>query len=106
RETLLQALQDKDPEFDGVFLTAVKTSGIFCLPSCTARKPDASNIDFYSNARDALAAGFRPCTHCKPLQNGVGDPDWLPRLMTAVDADPTRRWHDYDMAGDALGLNI
>ncbi len=106
RETLLQAMREHDPEFDGVFLTAVKTTGIFCLPSCTARTPNAANVAFYSNARDALAAGFRPCKRCKPLHNGVSDPDWLPRLMAAVDADPARRWHDYDLAGDDLGLGI
>ncbi len=106
RETMLQAMQHNDPEFDGVFFTAVKTTGIFCLPSCTARTPNAANVDFYGNARDALAAGFRPCKRCKPLHTGDSDPDWLPRLMAVVDADPARRWHDYDMAGDDLGLGI
>jgi AraC family transcriptional regulator of adaptative response/methylated-DNA-[protein]-cysteine methyltransferase len=106
RETMLQAMQANDPEFDGVFFTAVKTTGIFCLPSCTARTPNAANVEFYGHARDALAAGFRPCKRCKPLQSGTGDPEWLPRLMAAVDADPARRWHDYDMAGDSQGLRI
>ncbi|HET6565669.1 MAG TPA: methylated-DNA--[protein]-cysteine S-methyltransferase, partial [Xanthomonadales bacterium] len=64
------------------------------------------NVDFYAHARDALAAGFRPCKRCKPLHNGSGDPEWLPRLMAAVDADPARRWHDWDVAGDDLGLGI
>ncbi len=103
---MLQAMQANDPEFDGVFFTAVKTTGIFCLPSCTARTPNAANVDFYGTARDALAAGFRPCKRCKPLHTGDADPDWLPQLMAAVDADPARRWHDYDMAGDDLGLAI
>jgi AraC family transcriptional regulator of adaptative response/methylated-DNA-[protein]-cysteine methyltransferase len=103
---MLQAMQANDAGFDGVFFTAVKSTGIFCLPGCTARTPDAANVDFYGNARDALAAGFRPCKHCKPLHTGSGDPEWLPRLMAAVDTDPARRWHDYDMAGDTLGLGI
>ncbi len=106
RETMLQAMQANDPGFDGVFFTAVKTTGIFCLPSCTARTPNSTNVDFYGQARDALAAGFRPCKRCKPLHSGASDPEWLPSLMAAVDADPARRWHDYDIAGDALGLGI
>ncbi len=105
-ETMLQAMQQNDPEFDGVFFTAVKTTGIFCLPSCTARTPHATNVDFYANARDALAAGFRPCKRCRPLHNGTSDPQWLPALMAAVDAEPARRWHDYDISGDGLGIGV
>ena len=103
---MLQAMQQNDPDFDGVFFTAVKTTGVFCLPSCSARTPNAANVDFYGTSRDALAAGFRPCKRCKPLHNGTADPDWLPRLMKAVDDDPSRRWHDYDISSDALGLGI
>ena len=97
RETMLQAMQDHDPGFDGIFFTAVKTTGIFCRPSCTARTPNAANVDFFATAREALAAGFRPCRRCKPLHAGDGDPDWLPRLMEAVDADPSKRWQDQDI---------
>lgn len=97
RETLLQAMRDNNPEFDGIFYTAVRTTGVFCRPSCTARTPKDSNVQFYPAAREALAAGFRPCKRCKPLHAGDADPDWLPRLMSSVDADPSRRWHDQDI---------
>jgi AraC family transcriptional regulator of adaptative response/methylated-DNA-[protein]-cysteine methyltransferase len=106
RNTMLQAMQNNDPEFDGVFYTAVKTTGIFCLPGCTARTPNAANVDFYNTARDALAAGFRPCKRCKPMHTSATDPEWYPRLMALVDADPARRWRDYDISGDGLGLGI
>jgi len=97
RDILLQAMRDNDPGFDGIFFTAVRTTGVFCRPSCTARTPNAANVLFYSAARDALAAGFRPCKKCKPLHAGEADPDWLPRLMAAVDEDPSKRWHDEDI---------
>ncbi len=98
RETLLQAMRDSDPEFDGIFFTAVTTTGVFCRPSCTARTPNAANVQFFALAREALAAGFRPCKRCKPLHAGDADPDWLPQLMEAVDADPSKRWHDQDLS--------
>lgn len=90
-------MQDHDPEFDGIFFTAVKTTGVFCRPCCTARTPNATNVQIFATAREALAAGFRPCKRCRPLHAGDADPDWLPRLMEAVDADPSRRWHDQDL---------
>ncbi len=98
RETMLKAMQDNDAGFDGIFFTAVKTTGIFCRPGCTARTPNAANVEFYQTARDALAAGFRPCKRCRPLRAGSADPDWLDGLMQAVDADPARRWRDWDLA--------
>jgi len=97
RETMLQAMRENDPGFDGIFFTAVNTTGVFCRPSCTARTPQAANVQFFELAREALAAGFRPCKRCKPLHAGDADPDWLPGLMEAVDADPSRRWHDHDL---------
>jgi AraC family transcriptional regulator of adaptative response/methylated-DNA-[protein]-cysteine methyltransferase len=103
RQTMLNAMQQSDAEFDGIFLTAVTTTGVFCRPGCRARKPKPDNVEFYGSARDALAAGFRPCKKCKPLQTGGADPDWLEALMNAVEADPARRWHDKDIR--ALGLD-
>lgn len=55
-----------------------------------------------SSAREALAAGYRPCPACKPLQTGSADPDWLPGLMSQVDSNPAQRWHDQDLAGAGL----
>ena len=97
RETLLQAVQDNDPEFDGAIFAAVTTTGVFCRPSCAERIPNPAAIQFFAAAREALAAGFRPCKKCRPLHAGDGDPQWLPRLLAAADADPEKRWHDHDL---------
>lgn len=51
----------------------------------------------FERSRDALSAGYRPCSGCRPLATGHADPDWLGRLMTKVEADPARRWHDHDL---------
>ncbi|MGH6628229.1 MAG: Ada metal-binding domain-containing protein, partial [Burkholderiales bacterium] len=63
-------MQDKNPKFDGIFFTAVSTTGAFCRPSCTTRTPHAANVQFFATAREALSAGFRPCKKCKPLRPG------------------------------------
>ncbi len=56
----------KNAQYDGMFYTAVKTTGIFCLPSCRARKPLQKNIVFYDTKNEAIENGFRACKVCKP----------------------------------------
>lgn len=74
-------------------LVARTDSGVFCQPEC---KKAGSDLRFES-ARDALAAGFRPCPDCRPIAGEHSDPDWLDRLMRKVESDPARRWHDHDL---------
>ena len=59
RNEMLTAFLSRDPGYDGVFVTAVATTGIFCRPSCTARKPRPENVEFFPTNRDALLAGER-----------------------------------------------
>jgi AraC family transcriptional regulator, regulatory protein of adaptative response / DNA-3-methyladenine glycosylase II len=61
-----QARLTRDVRFDGLFFTAVKTTGIYCRPVCPAPTPKASNITYYPSAAAAAAAGFRPCLRCRP----------------------------------------
>lgn len=67
-ETYYNALLEKDDSFEGQFFAAVKTTGIFCRPTCTARKPRKENVDFFSNSDEAIYKGYRPCKICKPLE--------------------------------------
>jgi DNA-binding transcriptional ArsR family regulator len=62
---MLQAMLSKDAEFDGVFYNAVKTTGIFCKPSCSAN-PKPENVLFFLTREEALKNGFRACKRCKP----------------------------------------
>ncbi|SMN01676.1 Methylated-DNA--protein-cysteine methyltransferase [uncultured Candidatus Thioglobus sp.] len=57
---------NKDKKYDDTFVTAVKTTGIFCLPSCRARKPNRENVIFYNTKREAIENGYRTCKVCKP----------------------------------------
>ena len=61
-----QAFYAADPAWDGVFVAAVRTTGIFCRPSCRVRKPLRKNVTFLADAAAARAAGYRPCLRCQP----------------------------------------
>ena len=103
REMMLYAFLTGDASFDGVFWTAVLTTGIFCRPTCSARKPRPENVEFYGSTRGALEAGFRPCLRCRPLEPRGSPPDWLRSLIREAEAEPSRRWTDRDLV--ERGLN-
>jgi len=94
---MYRALCDRDASYEGVFFAAIRTTGIFCRPTCSARNPLAENVEYYSSTRDALAAGYRPCKRCRPLEPNGATPDWLQPLLEEVERDPTRRWKDADL---------
>ena len=94
---MYEALCQRDSEFEGIFFVGVKTTGIFCRPTCPAKKPLLKNVTFYSNVRDALAAGFRPCKRCRPMESDGTAPSWLAELLECIEIDPDRRWRDHDL---------
>jgi O-6-methylguanine DNA methyltransferase len=65
-----RAFYASDPAWDGRFVAAVRTTGIFCRPSCRVRKPLAKNVDYMADAQAARAAGYRACLRCQP-ENGT-----------------------------------
>ncbi len=69
------AVHSRDRRFDGVFYTAVRTTGIYCRPSCPARTPAPANVSFHRTAAAAQAAGYRACKRCLPDAT-PGSPDW------------------------------
>ncbi len=71
----LRAVQSKDARFDGWFVTAVLSTGIYCRPSCPVRPPAARNMRFYPTAAAAQQAGFRACKRCRPDAT-PGSPEW------------------------------
>ncbi len=103
RDEMLRAFQQRDSSYEGVFVTAVKTTGIFCRPTCTARRPKEENVEFFASPRDALFAGYRPCLRCSPLEIAGSAPDWLRPAIDAVAAEPERRWRDADLV--AMGIS-
>ena len=94
---MLDAFFGRDPSYDGVFVTCVHTTGIFCRPVCPARKPLRENISFLGTPREALLSGYRPCRRCRPLESTGTTPDWLRPLLDDLEEDPSRRWTDRDV---------
>lgn len=66
QEQLYERIVARDPSIDGAFLVCVTSTGIYCLPSCKAKKPMLKNIVFCKTEKEARAAGFRPCRVCRP----------------------------------------
>ena len=63
-----QATQQRDATFDGAFVYAVRSTGIYCRPTCPSRKPQREQVEFFGACDEAEAAGFRPCRRCHPRQ--------------------------------------
>lgn len=97
-QRMYRALCERDTSFDGVFYAAIRTTGVFCRPTCSARKPRSENVEYYGSTREALQAGYRPCKRCQPLEPDGVTPEWLQPLLDALGEDPTRRWRDADLA--------
>ncbi len=81
-----KAVLDRDPSKDGAFVFAVRTTGIFCRPSCPARRPNRQNVEFFADPGAARSAGYRPCRRCRPESTDVFDPVAMAR--TLVETDP------------------
>jgi AraC family transcriptional regulator of adaptative response / DNA-3-methyladenine glycosylase II len=74
-ERCYRAVASRDPRFDGIFFTAVRTTGIYCRPSCPAITPKRTNVSFHPTAAAAHAAGYRACKRCLPDAT-PGSPEW------------------------------
>src|ERR1700723_983800 len=69
-----QAVKRRDPALDGAFLFAVRTTGIYCRPSCASRPAKRENVRFFETGAQAEKAGYRACKRCRPDQLGAPDP--------------------------------
>jgi AraC family transcriptional regulator of adaptative response/methylated-DNA-[protein]-cysteine methyltransferase len=99
---MYRALSERDGSFDGVFFAAIRTTGIFCRPTCSARKPRPENVEFYPSVRHALVAGYRPCLRCNPMQPEGAAPQWIEKLIQRVEQNPSKRWKDADLRAEDL----
>ena len=84
-ETCWQAVARRDASFDRRFLMGVLTTGIYCRPSCAARRPLRKNVRFYATAEEARRDGLRACLRCKPDQPAAsGAPQWVAELCAHI----------------------
>ncbi len=80
-----QAIIDNDASYNNQFFYAVKTTRIFCKPSCKSRVPKKENVRIFSNAKQALDANFRPCKRCKPTNESLPDREWVALITEYID---------------------
>src|SRR5215813_259357 len=90
RREMMRAFHEKNADYDGVFFVAVKSTGIFCRPSCPSR-PKAENIEFFGSIQECLFAGYRPCKRCHPLETNGTPPPWAAKLIDLVESAPNSR---------------
>ena len=91
-----RAYLERDASYNGLFFLGVRTTGIFCRPTCPARKPLPKNVEYFPTARAALVAGYRPCKRCRPLEPD-DQPPWAADLLIDVERDPSSRITDGDL---------
>ena len=96
-EEKYNAIGRQDSLYEGLFITAVKTTGIFCRPACGARKPKAQNVLFYDTAQEALQHGYRPCEVCKPMEQLAETPEHVKEIIKELHRHPYLRLKDYDL---------
>lgn len=99
---MYRALSRRDPAYEGVFFTGVKTTGIFCRPTCRAKKPLPQNVEFFPTVTEALHGGYRPCRLCRPMDGTKPVPPLVERLRRAVEEAADGRVTDKELA--AMGV--
>ena len=114
-----EAVRQRDKAADGTFVYSVRTTGVYCRPSCAARRPRYENVDFHQTCADAERAGFRPCKRCRPdglapaRQQAVAvarvcrlieQADEMPHLDEMAQAAGLSRFHFHRVFKAVIGL--
>lgn len=79
-----RAIVENDSSYDGVFFYAVKTTGVFCRPSCKSRVPHIENVRIFPDAQQALSEGYRPCKRCNPVGPLLPDEELAERAAMII----------------------
>lgn len=106
-QRMYQAILTRDLASEGLFVFAVRTTGIFCRCTCPARRPLRHNVEFFATPQAALLAGYRACKRCRPLdtaeaRRAASSSTLAARLKTLVDNHPTRRVRDADLTASGI----
>lgn len=96
-ETYYKALLEKKQSYVGVFFVGVKTTSVFCIATCRARKPKKENVEFFSTFKDALDNGYRPCKICKPTENANEAPEQVEKAISLVKENAKEKITDFQL---------
>jgi AraC family transcriptional regulator of adaptative response/methylated-DNA-[protein]-cysteine methyltransferase len=92
-----QALIERKQNFVGIFFVGVKTTSVFCIATCRARKPKLKNVEFYTSFKEALDNGYRPCKICKPTENANEAPEQVEIAIQLVKEHPKEKITDFQL---------
>lgn len=105
-ETFYKALLNRERSFVGIFFVGVKTTAVFCIATCRARKPKLENVEFYTTFKEALDNGYRPCKICKPTQNANQAPEQVEIAMDLVKNHPKEKITDARLRQNEISPEI
>ncbi|MFK7750873.1 MAG: bifunctional transcriptional activator/DNA repair enzyme AdaA [Kordia sp.] len=105
-ETYYQALLDRKQSFVGIFFVGVKTTSIFCIATCRARKPKLKNVEFYTSFKEALDNGYRPCKICKPTENANQAPEQVEKAILLVKEHPKDKITDFQLREKGISPEV
>lgn len=105
-ETYYTALLNRAQSFVGIFFVGVKTTAVFCIATCRARKPKLENVEFYTSFKEALDNGYRPCKICKPTQNANQAPEQVEIAMDLVKNHPKEKISDFRLRQNNVSPEI
>src|SRR5918994_4253105 len=94
---MYRALVERDQAFEGLFFACVRTTGIFCRPTCPAKKPKPENVEYAASIQEAIHRGYRPCQVCHPVADSTAGPPWLAPLLDEIASTPGLRLTDGDL---------
>ena len=101
-----QALVDRKQHYVGIFYVCVRTTSIFCIATCRARKPKLENVLFYSTFKEALDNGYRPCKICKPTENAYQAPDQVEQAINLVKENPKEKISDLQLKQNQISPEL
>ena len=101
-EEKYSVLGTRNTKYDGTFFVAVKTTGIFCHPSCRVRIPKAENVIFYDSIEEALQNGFRPCKVCKPMEKIGETPEYIKNIIAELQQNPHEKITDEQLKAKGI----
>lgn len=98
---MLKAFDARDASYDGLFVFAVRTTGIFCRPSCASR-PKLEHVEFFGSIREAATNGYRPCKRCRPLEANGTPPPWIASVMREIENHPETKMSSESLRAEGV----
>ena len=102
---MYKAVAEKDISYEGIFFFAIRTTGIFCRPSCPARTAKFENIEFFKSTKECIISGYRACKVCKPLEKLGETPDYIKNILNEIAEDPGVKLKDWDLRQKGIEPN-